>query len=53
MQYVAKLLDEIGLGGERVAMVNLSTAMGPQFAETVTAMTEKIQELGPNPITKC
>jgi F420-non-reducing hydrogenase iron-sulfur subunit len=53
VQYVAKLLDEIGLGGERVAMVNLSTAMGPQFAETVTAMTAKIQELGPNPITKC
>jgi coenzyme F420-reducing hydrogenase delta subunit len=27
--------------------------MGPQFAETVTEMTEKIRELGPNPIAKC
>jgi coenzyme F420-reducing hydrogenase delta subunit len=53
VQYVANLLDEIGLGGERVAMVNLSTAMGPQFAETVKEMTAKIQELGPNPISKC
>ena len=53
VKYVADLLDQIGLGGERVAMVNLSTAMGPQFAETVTAMTAKIQELGPNPIAKC
>jgi F420-non-reducing hydrogenase iron-sulfur subunit len=50
VKYVAKLLDEIGLGGERVAMVNLSTAMGPQFAEIVTQMTEKIRELGPNPL---
>ena len=53
MKYVANLLDEIGLGGERVAMVNLSTAMGPQFAETVTQITEKIRELGPNPVAKC
>jgi coenzyme F420-reducing hydrogenase delta subunit len=53
VKYVAGLLDEIGLGGERVTMVNLSTAMGPQFAETVTEMTEKIRELGPNPIAEC
>jgi coenzyme F420-reducing hydrogenase delta subunit len=31
-------------------MVNLSTAMGPQFAETMTEMTAKIRELGPNPL---
>jgi coenzyme F420-reducing hydrogenase delta subunit len=31
-------------------MVNLSTAMGPQFAETVTEITQKIRELGPNPL---
>jgi F420-non-reducing hydrogenase iron-sulfur subunit len=53
VKYVAKLLEEIGLGGERVAMVNLSTAMGPQFAETVTEITAKIQELGPNPLKIC
>jgi F420-non-reducing hydrogenase iron-sulfur subunit len=53
VKYVADLLDQIGIGGERVAMVNLSTAMGPQFAEIVTELTEKIRELGPNPITKC
>ncbi len=50
MKYVAGLLDQIGLGGERVSMVNLSSAMGAQFAETVTGIVEKIQELGPNPI---
>jgi len=31
-------------------MVNLSSAMGAQFAETVMEMTEKVQELGPNPL---
>jgi coenzyme F420-reducing hydrogenase delta subunit len=50
MKYVADLLDEIGLGGDRILMTNLSSAMGAQFAETVTAMTEKIKELGPNPL---
>ncbi len=31
-------------------MTNLSSAMGAQFAETVTEMTEKVRELGPNPL---
>jgi F420-non-reducing hydrogenase iron-sulfur subunit len=53
VKFVADLLDEIGLERERVAMVNLSTAMGPQFAERVTEMTEKIQGLGPNPLKEC
>ncbi len=52
MTYAADLLDQIGLGGERVAMVNLSSAMGVQFAETVTGMIEKIRGLGPNPLCK-
>jgi F420-non-reducing hydrogenase iron-sulfur subunit len=50
VEYVAGLLDEIGLGGERVAMVNVSAAMGPQFAQIVTEMTKKVQQLGPNPL---
>jgi F420-non-reducing hydrogenase iron-sulfur subunit len=44
------LLDEIGVGGERVVMTNLSSAMGAQFAEAMTEMTEKVRELGPNPL---
>ena len=47
---MAGLLDEIGLGGGRVTMANLSSAMGPQFAEMVTEMTEKVRRLGPNPL---
>jgi coenzyme F420-reducing hydrogenase delta subunit len=31
-------------------MVNLSSAMAVPFAEVVREMTEKIRELGPNPL---
>lgn len=50
VEYVADLLDQIGLGRERVRMVNLSSAMAIQFAEHVEEMTKKVQELGPNPL---
>ena len=45
-----KLLDSIGIGGERVEMVNLSAGMGERFAETARRLTEKIRSLGPSPI---
>jgi coenzyme F420-reducing hydrogenase delta subunit len=48
--YVSDLLDEVGLGGERIDMVNMSSAMAVQFAETVENMTEKVRELGANPL---
>jgi coenzyme F420-reducing hydrogenase delta subunit len=44
------LLDEIGLGAERIRMVNMSSAMAVQFAEEVKDMTGKLQALGPNPL---
>ena len=33
-------------------MVNVSAAMGAQFAEAVTELSEKIRDLGPNPLRK-
>jgi F420-non-reducing hydrogenase iron-sulfur subunit len=48
--YVREMLDQIGIGGERVAMYNLSAGEGPRFAEIAREMTEKIKQLGPNPI---
>jgi coenzyme F420-reducing hydrogenase delta subunit len=48
--YVQQILDQIGLGAERVAMYNLSAGMGVRFAEIAREITEKIKELGPNPI---
>jgi len=32
-------------------MTNISAAMGAQFADKVTEMTEKVKELGPNPLS--
>jgi coenzyme F420-reducing hydrogenase delta subunit len=46
------LLDQIGLGGERVQMYNLSSAMGARFAELVAEMTQKVKDIGPNPLSK-
>ena len=45
-----KLLDSIGIGGDRVEMVNLSAGMGERFAETARRLTEKIRAQGPTPI---
>ena len=44
------LLDEIGLGGERIEMFNLSAAMGARLAEIAAQMTERVKALGPNPL---
>ena len=52
VDYVKKLLDECGIGGERVAMYNLSSAEGQRFAEVAREMTENIRALGPNPAKK-
>lgn len=49
---VKKLLDEIGIGGERLEMYNLSSAQGGRFAEIANEMTARIRELGPNPLAK-
>jgi F420-non-reducing hydrogenase iron-sulfur subunit len=47
-------LKEIGLDplGERVQMLNISAAMGGQFAIAATEMTEKVRKLGPNPLKR-
>ncbi|MGD8386047.1 MAG: hydrogenase iron-sulfur subunit [Desulfobacteraceae bacterium] len=47
---VKKILDEIGIGGERVEMMTMSAGMGERFARTATDFTEKIRSLGPNPV---
>jgi len=44
------LLDEIGLKAERIRMVNLSAAMGSQFAISTSEMVSEITKIGPNPL---
>ena len=45
-----KLLERIGLNGRRIQMINVSSAMGAQFAYLASEMTSDIQGLGPNPL---
>ncbi len=50
--YAKEILDQIGIGGNRVEMFNLSGSMGPRFAEIAQTMTERIRSLGPSPLNK-
>ena len=50
VEQAQKILDTIGIGGERVQMYNLSSSDGPLFAKYATEMYERILKLGPNPI---
>ncbi len=50
VEQARKILDTIGVGGERARMFNLSSSEAPQFVKYATEMTEKIKALGPNPI---
>ncbi len=45
-----ELLEEIGLEPQRLEMYNLSSAEGTRFAEIVTEMDQRLQELGPSPL---
>jgi coenzyme F420-reducing hydrogenase delta subunit len=45
-----KILDDIGIGGERLEMFFMSGSQAQAFAKSVDKMTERIRELGPNPL---
>ena len=45
-----KILDEIGLGGDRLGMYFMSGSEGHAFAMAAQSMTEKVRALGPNPL---
>ncbi len=44
------ILDEIGLGGERLEMFFMSGSQAHAFAIAAQTMTERIRKLGPNPL---
>jgi F420-non-reducing hydrogenase iron-sulfur subunit len=47
---IRKMLEEIGIEKDRVQMYNISASDAPEFARVAKIMTEKIRELGPNPL---
>jgi coenzyme F420-reducing hydrogenase delta subunit len=51
-EYLRDMLDQIGVGRDRLRMVNLSAAMAPTFVERVKEIVETVESLGPNPLRK-
>ena len=47
---IREMLAEIGVGAERLKMVNLSAAMAPTFVESVQQMVNTVSTLGPSPL---
>jgi coenzyme F420-reducing hydrogenase delta subunit len=52
VEYAKGLLDQIGLGADRLEMHLISSAMGREFAETTAEMTERMKQLGPSPLRR-
>ena len=47
---IREILDEIGVGRDRLRMINLSAAMAPTFVECVRQTVEAVRSLGPSPL---
>jgi coenzyme F420-reducing hydrogenase delta subunit len=47
---IREMLEEIGVGGARLKMVNLSAAMAPTFVESVQEIVKTVKALGPSPL---
>jgi len=45
-----KILDEIGLGGERLDIFFMSGSQAHAYADAARTMTDRIRKLGPNPL---
>lgn len=50
MQYTKTLLDEIGIGGDRLDMFHIGASDAKLFADTVEEMHQRVLKLGPNPL---
>ncbi|MEW6716495.1 MAG: hydrogenase iron-sulfur subunit [Chloroflexota bacterium] len=50
LERAKQILDEIGLGHERLGMFFMSGSQGETFAMAAKTMTEQIRKLGPNPL---
>jgi F420-non-reducing hydrogenase iron-sulfur subunit len=50
VEYTQQLLEETGLGAERLAMYEIAASDAPKFVAAVKEMTEKAKALGPSPL---
>jgi len=52
VEYAKTLLNEAGIGGDRLEMYNLSASDGRKFAQVAREITARVQSLGPGPLAK-
>jgi F420-non-reducing hydrogenase iron-sulfur subunit len=52
VEYAKKLLDDIGLGRERLGIYYIAGGQGQAFAGAAREMTARIRRLGPNPMKR-
>lgn len=52
VEHTKRLLDEIGIGQERLQMHHLDSEVEIALAEAINKMLEKVNELGQNPLRK-
>ena len=50
LKHAQKILDEVGIGGDRLDMFFLSGSQAHTFVSAVNNMTARIRKLGPNPL---
>jgi coenzyme F420-reducing hydrogenase delta subunit len=50
IHFTKQLLDEIGIGSERLEIVYTSGGMGATFAEINQKMVDRVYDLGPSPL---
>ncbi|HSQ18290.1 MAG TPA: hydrogenase iron-sulfur subunit [Anaerolineales bacterium] len=50
LQRAKKILDDIGIGGDRLDMFFMSGSQANIYAQAAITMTERIRLLGPNPL---
>jgi F420-non-reducing hydrogenase iron-sulfur subunit len=50
VEYARQLLDECGLGADRLAMYEVAASDAPKWVIAVNEMKERIKNLGPSPL---
>ena len=50
VEYARHLLDECGLGADRLVMYEVAASDAPKWVMAVNEMTERIKNLGPSPL---
>jgi F420-non-reducing hydrogenase iron-sulfur subunit len=50
VEHAKELLDETGIGGDRLEMYHIGASDAPLWVERVKEMVGRVKKLGPNPL---